>query len=129
MKHIKPVLSVLLATIWISISEFVRNQLLFKSYWTGHYQGLGITFPSTPINGAMWGVWSLMFAIAIYFIAKKFRLLQTTLLSWFMAFVMMWVAIGNLGVLPYGLLLYAIPLSLLEAFVAAWIIRYFSEKG
>lgn len=128
MKQLKPVLAILLATLWISISEFVRNQLLFKSYWTLHYQGLGITFPSAPVNGAMWGVWSLLFAIAIYFIAKKFSLLQTTMLSWFMAFVMMWVAIGNLGVLPYGLLLFAVPLSLLEAFIAASIIRYFTNK-
>jgi hypothetical protein len=128
MKQFKPVLSVLLATIWISISEFIRNQVLFKSYWIAHYQGLGIVFPSAPVNGAMWGVWSLMFAIAIYYLAKKFSLLQTTLLSWFMAFVMMWVVIGNLGVLPFGLLLFAVPLSLLEAFIAAWIIRYFSEK-
>jgi len=127
MKHIKPVLSILLATIWISVSEFVRNQVLFKSFWTSHYQGLGIAFPSTPVNGAMWGVWSLLFAVAIYSISKKFSLLQTTLLSWFMAFVMMWVVIGNLGVLPYGILLYAVPLSLLEAFVAAWIIRYFTK--
>ena len=35
----------------------------------------------------------------------------------------MWVVIGNLGVLPYGLLLYALPLSLLEAFLAALIIK------
>jgi hypothetical protein len=35
----------------------------------------------------------------------------------------MWVVIGNLNVLPTGILLYAIPLSLLEAFVAAWIIK------
>ncbi len=128
MKQLKPVLAILLATIWISISEFVRNHLLFKSYWTSHYQGLGITFPSAPVNGAMWGVWSLLFAIAIYYIAQKFSLLQTTLLSWFMAFVMMWVAIGNLGVLPYGLLLFAVPLSLLEAFIAAWIILNITEK-
>ena len=128
MKHIKPILSVLLATIWISISEFVRNQVFFKSYWIAHYQGLGLAFPSAPVNGAMWGVWSLLFAIAVYYLAQKFSLLQTTLLSWFMAFVMMWVVIGNLGVLPYGLLLFAVPLSLLEAFIAAWIIRYFSEK-
>jgi hypothetical protein len=50
---------------------------------------------------------------------------QTTLLSWFVGFVMMWVVIGNLGVLPYGLLLYTIPLSFLEAFVAVVIIKIF----
>lgn len=117
------ILPILLATIWISISEFVRNELLFKSYWVDHYRTLHLTFPSEPVNGALWGVWSLLFAVAIFILSKKFSLLQTTLLSWFMAFVMMWVVIGNLGVLPGGLLLFAIPLSLFEAFLAAFIIK------
>jgi len=117
------ILPILLATIWISISEFARNEFLVKSYWTDHYKKLGLIFPSEPVNGAIWGVWSLLFAIAIFIISKKFTLWQTTLLSWFVGFVMMWVVIGNLGVLPYGLLLYAIPSSFLEAFVAVLIIK------
>jgi hypothetical protein len=119
----KTIIPILLATIWISISEFVRNELLLKSFWVEHYQKLGLVFPSDPINGAVWGLWSLLFAISIFIISKKFSLIETTLLSWFVGFVLMWVVIGNLNVLPYGILLYAIPLSLLEAFVAALIIR------
>jgi len=121
------ILPVLLATIWISISEFVRNQLLFKSYWVEHYQAMGLTFPAEPINGAMWGVWSLLFAIAIFILAKKFTFWETTFFSWVIGFVLMWVVIGNLGVLPYGLLVYAVPLSLLEAFLAVWIIKQFQK--
>jgi hypothetical protein len=127
MKYLKKtILPVLLATIWISISEFVRNQVILISYWTNHYQSMGIDFPSKPINGAMWGVWSLLFAIAIFILAKKFSLIQTTFLSWFVAFVLMWVVIGNMGVLPYSLLYAAIPLSLLEAFLASYIIKKLS---
>jgi len=119
----KIVVPILLATIWISISEFVRNQLILKSYWTRHYENLGIIFPSEPVNGAIWGLWSLLFAISLYFLSRKFTLLQTTFLSWFVAFVLMWIVIGNLGVLPYGLLYIAVPSSLLEAFLATWIIK------
>jgi hypothetical protein len=118
----KTILPILLATIWISVSEFVRNELLVKSYWTEHYKNLGLVFPSEPINGALWGLWSLFFAIVIFIISKKFSLIQTTLLSWFVGFVLMWLVIGNLGVLPMGLLYVAIPLSLLEVFLAAFII-------
>ena len=106
----KSVIPIVLATIWISISEFVRNELLLKNYWTEHYQNLGLIFPSQPINGAIWGVWSLLLAISIYFIAKKFSLMATTFLVWFMAFVLMWVVIANMGVLPYPILYFAIPL-------------------
>lgn len=119
------VLPILLATIWISISEFVRNEFLLKSYWTEHYQNLGLTFPSEPINGAVWGIWSLVFAVVIFILSRKFNLWETTIIAWIAGFVMMWLVTGNMAVLPYGILPYAIPLSLLEAFLAAWIIRKF----
>ena len=116
------ILPILASTVWVSVSEFVRNELLFKNHWVEHYQNLGIEFPSEPINGAIWGIWSLCFSIAIFVIAKKFNQTQTFLLSWFIGFVLMWLVIGNMGVLPFGLLIYAIPLSLLEAYLATFII-------
>jgi hypothetical protein len=125
----KSLLSVLLATAWISISEFARNQVFFKSYWIDHYGSMGLIFPAEPVNGAVWGVWSLMFAIAIFIFSRKFNLVETTLLSWFVGFVLMWLVIGNMGVLPFKLLYFAIPLSLLEAFVAAYIFHTRSQAS
>lgn len=125
----KTILPVLLTTIWISISEFVRNEFLLKSYWTEHYENLGLVFPSEPINGAVWGLWSLSFAIVIFIIAKKFTLLQTTLISWFLGFVLMWLVVGNMNVLPFGILPFAIPLSLLEALFASLIIKKMAKKN
>jgi len=124
----KTILSILLTTIWISISEFVRNQFLLKSYWIEHYKKLGLVFPSKPINGAVWGLWSLCFAIAIFIISKKFSLLQATILSWFVGFVLMWLVIWNMGVLPMGILIYAVPLSLLEAFIATYIVKKLTSE-
>ena len=117
------ILPVFLATIWISLSEFVRNEFILKSFWIEHYQHLGLTFPSEPVNGAVWGIWSLLFALTIFIISKKFNLVQSTYISWLVGFVLMWVSLGNLGVLPYGLLWYAVPLSILESFVATLIIK------
>ncbi len=114
--------SVFLATVWISVSEFARNELLLKSYWVAHYQQMGLIFPSAPVNGAIWGLWSLFLALAIFFISRRFSLWQTTFIAWWTGFVMMWVVIGNLGALPLGIMWAAIPLSLLESFVAAWIV-------
>jgi hypothetical protein len=119
----KTVLPVFLAAIWISISEFVRNQFIVQSYWTEHYKNMGQVFPAKPVNGAVWGLWSLCFAVTIFILLKKFSLLQTTLFSWFIGFVLMWIVIWNLGVLPDGILYLAVPLSLLESFVAGLIIR------
>jgi len=125
-KTLFPVIS---ATAWISISEFARNEYLLKSYWTGHYHQLGLVFPSEPVNGALWGLWSLAFAAAIFIISRRFSLAQTTLLSWFVGFVLMWIVIGNMGVLPEGLLYIAAPLSLFEALLASFIILKLSQRG
>jgi hypothetical protein len=124
MKEFKTIiLPVLLATVWISISEFIRNQFLLKSLWIKHYQELGITFPTDPLTGAGWGIWSLMFAITVFIIARKFSLWETTFISWFVAFPMMWLVLGNLAVLPHMLMLYALPLSILESFIAVLIVK------
>lgn len=119
----KSILPIFLATIWISISEFVRNTFLLHDYWIDHYRKLGMTFPEEPVNGAVWGIWSMCFAIGIYILSQKYSLIQTTFLSWFVGFVFMWLVVGNMGVLPFGILPFAIPLSVVEAFLAALIIR------
>lgn len=123
MKPYKIIGILLLATAWISVSEFVRNNLILQTNWNQYYEQLGLLFPSTTLNNIMWCVWSFCLALAIYIIQKRFNLLQTTLLTWLIAFVMMWITIGNLNVLPYSTLIFAIPLSLLEIFIAAYIIR------
>ncbi len=119
----RSVLAVVLAGTWVNASEFLRNEILLKSYWVEHYHSLGMTFPSEPINGMVWVVWGFLFAGAIYIISRRFDLIRTTLISWLVAFVLMWVVLWNLNVLPADILGYAIPLSLLEAFVGAMICK------
>lgn len=118
----RDLLALLLATIWISLSEFIRNEFLLKNFWTNHYQEMGLSFPNAPVNAAIWAVWSLMFASSIFIISRKFKYTHTALLSWFVAFALMWLVIGNLGVLPTGILYFALPLSLIEAIVASLIV-------
>src|SRR5512137_2553457 len=42
----KTILPILLATAWISLSEFARNEFVLRSYWIAHYERLGLLFPS-----------------------------------------------------------------------------------
>jgi hypothetical protein len=117
------ILPVLLTTVWISISEFVRNEILLKDYWTSHYGELGLVFPSEPVNGMVWGLWSLCFVVTILMISRNNSLIRTILVSWFAGFVLMWIVLWNMNVLPLGILYFAVPLSLFEAFLAALIIK------
>lgn len=120
-QRMKSLAAVLLTCVWVNASEFLRNEVLFKSYWVEHYRSLGLAFPSAPVNGMLWGLWGLLFSVAIFLISRKFPLAHTAFLSWFTGFVLMWVVIFNLGVLPAALLIYAVPLSMLEAFVGSYL--------
>lgn len=122
MNRFRETLSVFLAAVWIGLSEFFRNDVLLKSLWMEHYEKMRLLFPASPVNGVVWCVWSLLFAVAIYVVGRRFALWQTTLLSWLFAFVLMWLVVGNLDVLPLQTLLYAVPLSLLETFVAVVVV-------
>ena len=117
----RPLFAVLLSCVWINAFEFLRNELFLKNVWLAHYQSLGLVFPSAPVNGAVWGLWGLVFAGAIYAVSRQFSLLKGTFLCWSMGFVLMWLVIGNLNVLPMSVLPYAVPLSLLETGVAFWL--------
>ena len=123
------IIAVILTGIWVNVSEFFRNEVLLKTYWINHYRSLGMTFPSEPLNGMIWVAWGFLFAIAIYIISRKFDLIKTTLISWFMAFVLMWIVTWNLNVLPSAILIYAVPLSLLEAFIGSYICIKMSPNG
>lgn len=119
------ILSITFATIWISVSEFFRNEFLCKSIWLDHFSSLGLIFPSKPINGILWGFWSLGLAISIFLISQRLKFLHTFFFIWFVGFVLMWIVTWNLGILPIAILAYAIPLSLFELYLATWIIYKF----
>ena len=123
----KAILPVLLATLWIGFSEFLRNQLLFISYWENHYNNMGLIFPSKPLNGMIWMLWSLVFATTIYVLSKKLSTQEAIAVAWVMGFMLMWLTVGNLGVLPFRLLWFAIPLSIIEVIVAVHIIQRVSK--
>lgn len=117
----RPVAAYLLAGLWIGLSEFVRNQLLLASAWQSHYADLRLVFPAAPVNAAIWVVWSFVFAALLFAMSRRFTLLQTVALGWVAGFLMMWLVMWNLSVLPLATLPLAVPLSLLEAFVASFI--------
>lgn len=123
-------IATLAAGAWINLSEFLRNEFLLKRYWIDHYESIGMAFPSTPINGAIWGLWGFLLAGCIVAVRRRTTFTGTLLLCWTMGFVLMWLVIGNLDVLPFGLLPVAIPWSLVEVGLAVLIAqRIIGAKG
>ena len=119
----KPLLAIVAAGVWITASEFIRNEILFKHYWVDHFAGLGLKFATLPVNGLLWTLWSLLLAGLIAKLLTKFTFLETIAYAWLAGFPLMWISLFNLQVLPHGLLLIAVPLSLLEVFIAAVIVN------
>lgn len=122
------ILSILTAGVWVNASEFFRNEVLVKSYWVDHFQQLNLVFPSAPVNGIVWILWGFVFSGFVLILSRRYNLLYTTLLSWLAGFCLMWLVIWNLQVLPTGILWFAVPLSLLECFVAALICKKLTVK-
>lgn len=101
--------------------------MLLKSLWQNHFQKIGLGLPSGNITMIFWIIWSFMLTGVIYNIAKKFSLVGTSLLSWFVEFPMMWVMLGFLGIMPHNYILYSTPITLLETFITALIIKKVSN--
>jgi fucose 4-O-acetylase-like acetyltransferase len=119
--QMRRIIAIAVAGVWINASEFFRNQVLLTNAWVQHFQSLGMTFPAAPVNALVWVVWGFIFAAMLYIISRRFSLIETILLGWVMSFLMMWLVTWNLNVLPLSILVFAIPLSLLECFVGAYI--------
>jgi hypothetical protein len=121
----KIILAILLSGLWINISEFVRNEFVFKYYWIDHFDSIGLNFETLPINGVLWGVWGFLLAYVLYELLQKFSLKKSIIFTWIPSFLMMWIVIFNLQTLPLDILIFAVPLSLLEIFIAGIIINKF----
>lgn len=119
----KYILAVFAAGIWMNISEFIRNELIIKRIWLEGFSRIGLSFPSAPINGAVWGLWAFIFVSFLALLTTKFDALMSTVISWAIGFVLLWIAMWNLGILPGGLLYWAVPWSLVEVYVAVLICK------
>ena len=119
----KTILPIILIGLWINISITIGWILILEGYWIEKYQSLNLVFPTGLINNITWMIWGFMLATIIFIISKKFSLWQTTFLAWFVAFIMMWVIVWNVGVLPTGMLLFNIPNTLFITFIGALICK------
>lgn len=71
-------------------------------------------------------IWGFTYAFLIKKISNKFSFIETFTISWIFGFVLMWLVAFNLAVLPLSLLIFAIPLSLIESIVATYICKRFA---
>jgi hypothetical protein len=124
----KTFVPILLVGIWINVSETVRWLLIIESYWAEYYKSLDLVFPADPINSIVWMLWGFILASIIFILSKKFKPLQTAFISWLAVFVILWIVLWNIDMLPINILWYNIPLSFIEIYIGVLICNKVSQK-
>jgi len=113
------IFAILGAGIWMNVNEFIRNELILKASWVSSFKELGLAFPSEPLNGVVWMLWAFIFVTILSLLISKFNVLKSAILAWVLGYVLMWIAMCNMGVLPKDILYLAIPWSCAEVYIAA----------
>ncbi len=120
----------LVVSIWINISEVFRYFVFIRPRIKSFFDGRdGIAEMDLGIF-TIWGFWDTLLTLALVFIfwlfARTFGNSTITVLLagtvvWSTVFVIFWVATANMGLSDWKTLLIALPLSLLEMVVGAWL--------
>lgn len=116
-------LAVVASGVWMNLSEFIRNEVVIKHVWVQGFEELGLSFPSAPVNGLVWVIWSFIFCAVLAGSCTRFNTFKSTIICWVTGFVLLWLAMWNIGILPGELLYWAVPWSFVEVYVAAFICR------
>jgi len=124
----KAIWKILLVSIWINIFETLRWMLFAKPEIDMHFKAANLVLPNEPINNLLWLIWGIIIAVMIFIVSKKFKVLQTTFIVWITVYVMHWIALWNMAVLPLNILWLAVPLTFINVLVGALISKYFQRN-
>ena len=124
----KTVWQIFVVSIWINIFETLRWILFAKPDIDIHFKAANLVLPNEPINNILWLIWGIIIAVMIFIISKKFKVLPTTFMVWITVYIMHWIALWNMAVLPINILWLAVPLTFINVLVGALICKYFHNK-
>jgi len=124
----KAIWQILLVSIWINIFETLRWMLFAKPEIDMHFKAANLVLPNEPINNLLCLIWGIIIAVMIFIVSKKFKVLQTTFIVWITVYVMHWIALWNMAVLPINILWLAVPLTFINVLIGALISKYFQSK-
>ena len=114
-------IAVVASGMWMNLSEFIRNEFVIKHVWIKGFEEIGLSFPSAPVNGLVWVIWTFIFCAVLTTLNMRFNALRSTIICWVTGFGLLWIAMWNIGILPKGILYWAVPWSFVEVYVAAFI--------
>lgn len=125
----KTIWQIIIVSLWINIFETLRWMLFAKPDVDMYFKAANLVLPNQPINNILWLIWGIIIAVMIFIISKKFSVLQTTFIVWITVYVMHWIALWNMTVLPINILWLAVPLTFINVLIGVLISKYFHNKG
>lgn len=127
-KYQKTIWQIFLVSIWINIFETLRWILFAKPDIEVYFKSNNFLLPNESLNNILWLVWGVIIAVMIFIISKRYKVLQTTFIIWITVYVMHWIALWNMAVLPIKILFLAIPLTFINVLVGVLISKHFHNK-
>ncbi len=124
----KSIWQILIVSLWINIFETLRWLLFAKPDIDMHFRTANLVLPNEPLNNILWLIWGIIIAVMIFIISKKYKALQTTFIVWITVYVMHWIALWNMAVLPINILWLAVPLTFINVLIGVLICKYFHNK-
>lgn len=124
----KSIWQILIVSLWINIFETLRWLLFAKPDIDMHFRTANLVLPNEPLNNILWLIWGIMLAVMIFIISKKYKVLQTTFIVWITVYVLHWIALWNMAVLPINILWLAVPLTFINVLIGVLICKYFHNN-
>ena len=79
-------LAVVASGMWMNLSEFIRNEFVIKHMWVKGFEEIGLSFPSAPVNGLVWVIWTFIFCAVLTALNMRFNALRSTIICWVTGF-------------------------------------------
>ncbi|MGL4805001.1 MAG: hypothetical protein ACRCX5_12095 [Bacteroidales bacterium] len=111
-------ISIICVSTWISISEYIRNEILYRQEWIDQYEKTGLLFPEREY---MWILWALLYACFILALTLKFSRWKSIIITWLTGILLMWLTIGYNGTIPLNIFIGILPLSFIESAVSVYL--------
>lgn len=124
----KAIWQILLVSLWINIFETLRWLLFAKPDIDMHFKGANLVLPNEPLNNILWLIWGIIISVMIFIISKKYSVLKTSFIVWITVYVLHWIALWNMAVLPINILWLAVPLTFINVLIGVLISKYFHNK-
>lgn len=120
----------LITSIWVNLSEVFRYFIIVMPTMRRDLAEIPDVAPMDLLVFSIWGIWDTVLTASIVFITwlcnhvyveNTRSILVSGMVCWVMFFLLFWIGMVNMNLASPELLLFTLPLSMLETFVAAWI--------